>query len=87
MWTFLTHFFLRFDVANFFLLSFDGTQMPGNLVTFTILLALFTNLSLLTWLLFSLDRKTTTNVFISFPLIENLSEEKLKYSLIHTTHL
>jgi hypothetical protein len=64
--------FLGFSI--FTLSTFGGTQSMGFLVSFTLLIALFSNLLLLPSLLLSLDRRITTRDFEE-PLIELFEED------------
>lgn len=65
--------FLGFSI--FILSSFGGTQSMGFLVSFTLLVALFSNLLLLPSLLLTLDRRITTRNFEE-PLIELFDENE-----------
>jgi predicted RND superfamily exporter protein len=65
--------FLGFSI--FTLSTFGGTQSMGFLVSFTLLIALFSNLLLLPSLLLSLDRRITTRDFEE-PLIELFEEDE-----------
>lgn len=67
-----TVLFLGF--AMFSLSSFGGTQAMGFLISFTLLMAVFSNLFLLPSLLLSLDKLITTRNFKE-PLLEILDEE------------
>lgn len=67
-----TVLFLGF--AMFSLSSFGGTQAMGFLISFTLLIAVFSNLFLLPSLLLSLDKFITTRDFDE-PMIEILDEE------------
>ncbi|MHC1708366.1 MAG: RND family transporter [Bacteroidales bacterium] len=67
-----TVLFLGF--AMFSLSSFGGTQAMGFLISFTLLIAVFSNLFLLPSLLLSLDKIITTKNFDE-PLLEILEEE------------
>lgn len=63
--------FLGFSI--FTLSTFGGTQSMGFLISFTLLMALFSNLLLLPSLLLTLDRRITTRNFEE-PLIEIFDE-------------
>ncbi len=65
--------FLGFSI--FTLSTFGGTQSMGFLVSFTLLIALFSNILLLPSLLLSLDRRITTRDFEE-PLIELFEEDE-----------
>ncbi len=65
---------LFFGFAIFILSSFGGTEALGYLVSFTLLIALLSNLFLLPSLLLTLDRWSTTKSFKE-PLLEILDEE------------
>lgn len=65
---------LFFGFAIFTLSTFGGTKSVGFLVSFTLLMALFSNLLLLPSLLLSLDRWLTTRKFEE-PLIELFDED------------
>jgi hydrophobe/amphiphile efflux-3 (HAE3) family protein len=65
--------FLGFSI--FTLSTFGGTQSMGFLVSFTLLMALFSNLLLLPSLLLTLDRRITTRNFEE-PLIEIFDENE-----------
>jgi predicted RND superfamily exporter protein len=65
---------LFFGFAIFTLSTFGGTKSVGFLVSFTLLMALFSNLLLLPSLLLSLDRWLTTRKFDE-PLIELFDED------------
>lgn len=65
--------FLGFSI--FILSTFGGTQSMGFLVSFTLLIALFSNLLLLPSLLLSLDKRITTREFEE-PLIELFEEDE-----------
>ncbi len=67
-----TVLFLGF--AIFILSSFGGTQAMGFLISFTLLMGIFSNLFLLPSLLLSLDNYLTTKEFEE-PLLEILEEE------------
>lgn len=66
---------LFFGFAIFTLSTFGGTKSVGFLVSFTLLMALFSNLLLLPSLLLSLDRWLTTRKFEE-PLIELFDEDE-----------
>lgn len=65
--------FLGFSI--FILSTFGGTQSMGFLVSFTLLVALFSNLLLLPSLILTLDRRLTTRKFEE-PLIELFDENE-----------
>lgn len=65
--------FLGFSI--FTLSTFGGTQSMGFLVSFTLLIALFSNILLLPSLLLSLDKRITTRDFEE-PLIELFEEDE-----------
>jgi hypothetical protein len=55
--------------------DFGGTQALGLLVSFTLLVAMFTNLIILPSLLLSFERSVTTKAFEE-PLLDILDEEQ-----------
>lgn len=65
---------LFFGFGIFILSSFGGTEALGYLVSFTLIIAMLSNLFLLPSLLLTLDRWSTTKAFKE-PLIEILDEE------------
>jgi predicted RND superfamily exporter protein len=65
---------LFFGFGIFILSSFGGTEALGYLISFTLLIALLSNLFLLPSLLLSLDKYITTRSFRE-PLLEILDEE------------
>jgi len=65
---------LFFGFSIFTLSTFGGTQSMGFLISFTLLIALFSNLLLLPSLLLSLDKWITTRTFEE-PLIELFDED------------
>ncbi len=65
---------LFFGFAIFILSSFGGTEAMGYLISFTLLIAMLSNLLLLPSLLLTLDRWSTTKSFKE-PLLEILDEE------------
>lgn len=65
---------LFFGFAIFILSSFGGTEALGYLVSFTLLIAMLSNLFLLPSLLLTLDKWSTTKAFEE-PLLEILDEE------------
>ncbi len=65
---------LFFGFAIFILSSFGGTEALGYLVSFTLLIAMLSNLFVLPSLLLTLDRWSTTKSFKE-PLLEILDEE------------
>lgn len=65
---------LFFGFAIFILSSFGGTEAMGYLVSFTLLVAMLSNLFLLPSLLLTLDKWSTTKAFEE-PLLEILDEE------------
>lgn len=65
---------LFFGFAIFILSSFGGTEALGYLVSFTLLVAMLSNLFLLPSLLLTLDKWSTTKAFEE-PLLEILDEE------------
>ncbi len=66
---------LFFGFAIFIMSSFGGTQALGYLVSFTLLIALMSNLFVLPSLLLSLDKRIVTKAFTSEPFLEILDEE------------
>lgn len=65
---------LFFGFGIFMLSSFGGTEAMGLLITFTLLIALFSNLFVLPSLLLSLDKHITTHTFEE-PVIEIFAED------------
>jgi hypothetical protein len=65
---------LFFGFAIFITSSFGGTQALGYLISFTLIMALLSNLFVLPSLLLSLDRRITTKAF-SEPLLDIFDEE------------
>jgi predicted RND superfamily exporter protein len=65
---------LFFGFGIFILSSFGGTEALGYLVSFTLIIAMLSNLFVLPSLLLTLDRWSTTKAFKE-PLIEILDEE------------
>jgi hypothetical protein len=65
---------LFFGFAIFILSSFGGTEALGYLVSFTLIVAMLSNLFVLPSLLLTLDRWSTTKAF-NEPLLEILDEE------------
>lgn len=65
---------LFFGFAIFILSSFGGTEALGYLVSFTLLVAMLSNLFVLPSLLLTLDKRITTKSFKE-PLLEILDEE------------
>lgn len=65
---------LFFGFAIFITSSFGGTQALGYLISFTLVMALLSNLFVLPSLLLSLDRRITTRAF-SEPLLDIFDEE------------
>jgi predicted RND superfamily exporter protein len=65
---------LFFGFAIFITSSFGGTQALGYLISFTLVMALLSNLFVLPSLLLSLDRRITTKAF-SEPLLDIFDEE------------
>jgi uncharacterized protein len=65
---------LFFGFAIFILSSFGGTEALGYLVSFTLIVAMLSNLFVLPSLLLTLDRWSTTKAFKE-PLLEILDEE------------
>ncbi len=65
---------LFFGFSIFTLSTFGGTEALGYLITFTLLIALLSNLFLLPSLLLTLDKRLTTKKF-SEPLLEIFDEE------------
>ncbi|HRZ76838.1 MAG TPA: MMPL family transporter [Bacteroidales bacterium] len=65
---------LFFGFAMFTLSSFGGTEAMGFLVSFTLLVAVLSNLLLLPSLLLTLDKRATTRSFKE-PMLEILDEE------------
>lgn len=65
---------LFFGFAIFILSSFGGTEALGYLVSFTLIIAMLSNLFVLPSLLLTLDRWSTTKAFRE-PLLEILDEE------------
>jgi len=65
---------LFFGFAIFITSSFGGTQALGYLISFTLVMALLSNLFVLPTLLLSLDRRITTKAF-SEPLLDIFDEE------------
>jgi hydrophobe/amphiphile efflux-3 (HAE3) family protein len=66
---------LFFGFGIFIFSSFGGTEAMGYLISFTLLIALFSNLFLLPSLLLWLDKLVTTKAFKE-PVIQELDEEK-----------
>lgn len=66
---------LFFGFGMFVFSSFGGTEAMGYLISFTLLVALFSNLFFLPALLLWLDKMVTTKAFKD-PVLEGLDEEK-----------
>ncbi len=66
---------LFFGFIIFVLSSFGGTESLGYLIAFTLVIALLSNLFLLTSLILSLDKRITTKTFKE-PLLEIFDEEE-----------
>jgi predicted RND superfamily exporter protein len=65
---------LFFGFSIFILSSFGGTQALGYLISFTLLMALMSNLFILPSLILSLNRRITTKAFRE-PLLDIFDEE------------
>jgi len=66
---------LFFGFAIFTFSSFGGTEAMGYLVSFTLLIAVLSNLFLLPSLLLTLDKRITTKLFKE-PLLDIFDEEE-----------
>jgi predicted RND superfamily exporter protein len=80
---------LFFGFTIFILSTFGGTQALGYLISFTLLMALLSNLFVLPSLILSLDKRITTRAFRE-PLLDIFDEEidiELQELEIENNHL